>query len=117
MACSIGFISGFLFSEVFQIGKREYIREIVRQQSQLDDVFHWFKLVLISKSQLEDLELIESMEDVEFVKNRVRDNGKRQIRMFQIEAEEMRQEATNAGVIDELSSSIDEIKIKFDKGS
>jgi hypothetical protein len=111
--CSVGFILGFLFNDIYQAEKRDLIASTISQHSEVQELFGWYSLILNSEFTLKDLETVTTLEDVDALKQKAKDHGKMHIKLFREKMQKIKKEAVNPEALYELEKSVNEIENVF----
>ena len=109
-ACCIGFIGGMFFGGFYN---QNIVVETVSEYNDVQKLMEWYKLILIDQLQLEDLEAINTIDDVDALKDKCKKNGLAHIELFKEQANIMKKNAPSPSAIVELEDRVNEIEKVF----
>ncbi|MFX0203693.1 MAG: hypothetical protein ACFFCW_46945 [Candidatus Hodarchaeota archaeon] len=110
LACCIGFIGGMFFGGFYN---QDIVQKTVSEYDKFEKLMERYKLIIYDQLKLEDLEAINSIDDIASLKEKYRENGLTNIKLFREQANILKKNAPNPSPIVELENSVNEIEKVF----
>ncbi len=92
---------------------QDIVLKTVSEYNEVEKLMGWYELIIFDQLKVEDLEAINSIDDVESLKEKYRKNGLVNIELFRELANILKKNAPNPSPIVELENSVNEIEKDF----
>jgi len=114
VACSVSFIFGFLFNEAHQTDKKDLIKSTIAQSDQLRKLDDSFGYVFHFESVLKDLESVTNQEEIENLKKKYKETGKRHVNDFREKLVKIQKYSTHPEFLEALEINVNEMEKAFE---
>jgi hypothetical protein len=110
VAAAVGFIFGVMFEDYH--GK-ELVTETIGKHSDVQKLFGWYERAFVKTLVLKDLDSIQTLEDVETIKQEYRRNGASDVSLFRKQVEKMKKDGANHAALAELEAAITKLEQEY----